>query len=150
MTPLHVVMVGVPAHGHMNPHLPVLAELVARGHRVEVTTPSGFAPAVAATGATVVPVTSVLPDEDRGETWPEDPVAGMARFLDEGMHVLPQARAAFDADRPDVLIGDIGSYPARVLAHRWSRPLVQLSPTFRELWTLVADGVMDDPPSFLT
>ena len=108
MTPLHVVMVGVPAHGHMNPHLPVLAELVARGHRVEVTTPSGFAPAVAATGATVVPVTSVLPDEDRGETWPDDPVAGMARFLDEGIHVLPQARAALVADRPDVLLGDIG------------------------------------------
>ena len=94
MTPLHIVMIGVPAHGHMNPHLPVLAELVARGHRVDVTTPAGFAPAVAGTGATVVPVTSVLPDEDRGETWPDDPVAGMARFLDEGVHVLPQARAA--------------------------------------------------------
>ncbi len=130
MSALHVVMIGVPAHGHMNPHLPVLAELVARGHRVEVTTPSGFAAAVAGTGATVVPVTSVLPDEDSGETWPDDPVAGMARFLDEGVHVLPQARAAFDGDRPDVLLGDIGSYPARVLAHRWSRPLVQLSPTY--------------------
>ncbi len=130
MTPLHIVMIGVPTHGHMNPHLPVLAELVARGHRVEVTTPSGFAPAVAGTGAAVVPVTSVLPDEDRGETWPDDPVAGMARFLDEGIHVLPQAHAAFDDDRPDVLLGDIGSYPARVLAHQWSRPFVQLSPTY--------------------
>ena len=130
MTPLHIVMIGVPAHGHMNPHLPVLAELVARGHRVEVTTPAGFAPAVAATGATVMPVTSVLPDEDRGETWPDDPIAGMARFLDEGIHVLPQARAVLDGDRPDVLLGDIGSYPARVLAHQWSRPLVQLSPTY--------------------
>jgi MGT family glycosyltransferase len=130
MTPLHIVMVGVPAYGHMNPHLPVLAELVARGHRVEVTTPSGFAPAVAATGATVVPVTSVLPDEARGETWQDDPIAGMARFLDEGIHVLPQARNAFDGDRPDVLLGDIGAYPARVLAHRWSRPFVQLSPTY--------------------
>ena len=54
----------------------------------------------------------------------------MARFLDEGVHVLPQARAAFDDDRPDVLLGDIGSYPARVLAHQWSRPLVPLSPTY--------------------
>jgi macrolide glycosyltransferase len=130
MDALHIVVIGVAAHGHMNPHLPVLAELVARGHRVEVTTPPAFAASVAATGATVVPVTSVLPDEDRGETWPEDPVAGMARFLDEGVHVLPQARTAFDGDRPDVLLGDIGAYPARVLAHQWSRPLVQLSPTY--------------------
>jgi macrolide glycosyltransferase len=127
---VHVVVIGVPAHGHMNPHLPVLAELVARGHRVDVTSPSAFASSVGATGATVVPVTSVLPDEDRGETWPDDPVAGMARFLDEGVHVLPQARAAFDGNRPDVLLGDIGAYPARVLAHQWHRPLVQLSPTY--------------------
>ena len=130
MTPLSVLAVGVPAHGHMNPHLPVLAELVARGHRVAVTAPPSFAGAVAGTGATVVPVTSVLPDEDRGETWPDDPVAGMARFLDEGVHVLPQVLAARDGDRPDVLLGDIGAYPARVLAHRWGRPLVQLSPTY--------------------
>ena len=116
----------------------VLAPLNAVGDREgctrhadgSVTTPTGFAPAVAGTGATVVPVTSVLPDEERGETWPDDPVAGMARFLDEGVHVLPQARAAFDGDRPDVLLGDIGAYAARVLAHRWSRPLVQLSPTY--------------------
>jgi len=54
----------------------------------------------------------------------------MARFLDEGIHVLPQARAALVDDRPDVLLGDIGSYPARVLAHQWSRPFVQLSPTY--------------------
>ncbi len=130
MHPLHIAMIGVPAHGHMNPHLPVLAELVARGHRVSATSPPPFAGAVAATGARVVPVTSVLPDEDRGGTWPDDPVTGMALFLDEGVHVLPQARAAFDGDRPDVLIGDIGAYPARVLAHRWAVPLVQLSPTY--------------------
>jgi UDP:flavonoid glycosyltransferase YjiC (YdhE family) len=64
---LHIVMIGVPAHGHMNPHLPVLTELAARGHRVEVSTANGFAPAVAATRATAVPVTSALPDEHRGE-----------------------------------------------------------------------------------
>ncbi|MEQ3550231.1 macrolide family glycosyltransferase [Pseudonocardia nematodicida] len=128
--PLHIVMIGVAAHGHMNPQLPVVAELVARGHRVEVTTPPPFAAAVAATGASVVEVGSVLPDEERGETWSDDPVAGMARFLAEGRHVLPQAVSAFDADRPDVLIGDIGAYAARVLAHRWDRPLVQLSPTY--------------------
>ena len=54
----------------------------------------------------------------------------MARFLDEGVHVLPQVLAARDGDRPDVLLGDIGAYPARVFAHRWGRPLVQLLPTY--------------------
>src|SRR6185503_19992904 len=60
----------------------------------------------------------------------DEPAAGMDRFLDEGIHVLPQARAALVDDRPDVLLGDIGSYPARVLAHQWSRPFVHLSPTY--------------------
>lgn len=75
-------MIGVPAHGHMSPHLPVLAELVARGHRVEVTTPTGFAPAVAATGATVVWSPSAPPP-------PAAPPAPRAPTASQGLHETP-------------------------------------------------------------
>ncbi|MDD7940172.1 glycosyltransferase [Actinomycetospora lutea] len=127
----HILMVGVAAHGHTNPHLPVIAELVARGHRVTYAIPAAFAAAVAATGATPLVHTSVLPDQDRGEQWPTDPVAGTALFLDEAVQALPQIADALGSEGPDVAdiaLYDIGGYPAIVLARRYGIPAVQLSP----------------------
>ncbi|WP_214406837.1 macrolide family glycosyltransferase [Pseudonocardia lacus] len=125
----HVLMVGVGAHGHTNPHLPVVAELVERGHRVSYAIPAPFAEAVAATGADPLVITSTLPDETRDEQWPTDPVTGMGLFLDDAVLVLPQLEAALADDRPDVVLYDIGGYAGRALAHRWGVPLVQLSPS---------------------
>lgn len=126
---MHIVMVAAGAHGHVNPNLPVIAELVARGHRVRYAVPEPFLEAAASTGATPLVTTSVLPGTPGGpERWPEDPIEGMSSFLDEAVHVTPQLVAALDDDRPDLLLADIGGYPARVLACRWGLPLVQLSP----------------------
>ncbi|GAA4925466.1 MGT family glycosyltransferase [Actinomycetospora succinea] len=124
----HVLMVGVAAHGHTNPHLPVIAELVRRGHRVSYAIPATFADTVAATGATPLVHTSVLPDQSRGEQWPTDPVAGTALFLDEAVQSLPQIAEALGDDVPDVALYDIGGYPAIVIARRFGIPAVQLSP----------------------
>lgn len=141
----HVLMVGVAAHGHTHPHLPVIAELVARGHRVTYAIPAAFAEMVAATGATPLVHTSVLPDQSRGEQWPTDPVVGTALFLDEAMGSLPQIERALGDDVPDVALYDIGGYPAIVLARRWGVPAVQLSPA------LVAwDGYEEDLAEHLT
>ncbi|EHR63221.1 glycosyltransferase, MGT family [Saccharomonospora cyanea NA-134] len=120
-------MVTVGAHGHVNPHLPVLAELVERGHRVSMAVPASFAEAAASSGATPLIVDSDLPDETRGEQWPDGGVEAMELFLDEGRGVLPQLEAALANDRPDAVLYDIGGYAGRALAHRWNLPLLQLS-----------------------
>jgi MGT family glycosyltransferase len=125
----HVLMVTVGAHGHVNPHLPVLAELVERGHRVTVAVPASFAEIAASTGATPLVYVSGLPDETRGEKWPTDPIEGMSVFVEDAVTVLPQLEAALTDDRPDVVLYDIGGYPGRALATRWGIPVVQLSPT---------------------
>jgi len=135
----HVLMVGAGAHGHTHPHLPVVAELVERGHRVTYAIPAPFADAVASTGATPLVHTSVLPDENRGEQWPSDPVDGTARFLDEAVHALPQIEAALTGDRPDAVLYDIGGYPGIVLARGWGVPAIQLSPAM-----VAWDGFSDD------
>jgi macrolide glycosyltransferase len=124
---VHIVMVGAGAHGHINPNLPVIAELVARGHRVQYAVPTAFAALAASSGATPLPHTTELPDGVE-QPWPDDPVAGMQLFLDEGRHVTPQLEAALQHDRPDVFLADIGGYAARVLGVRWGVPCVQLSP----------------------
>jgi MGT family glycosyltransferase len=123
----HVLLVTVGAHGHVNPHLPVLAELVEREHRVSVAVPQPFAEIVSSTGATPLVYVSGLPDETRGEKWPTDPVEGMSVFVEDAIRVLPQLEAALADHRPDVVLYDIGGFAGRALAMRWAIPLVQLS-----------------------
>ena len=124
----HILMAGVGAHGHVYPHLPVIAELIERGHRVTYAIPNSFAEIVASTGAAPLVHTSVLPDQSRGQQWPTDVVEGVSLFLNEAIQALPQITAALDRDRPSAVLYDIGGYCGHVLARRWQLPLVQLSP----------------------
>jgi MGT family glycosyltransferase len=51
----HALFVNVPMHAHINPTLPLVRELVARGERVRYYATPPFAPAIEASGATFVP-----------------------------------------------------------------------------------------------
>ena len=48
-----VTFLNIAMHGHVNPTLPVVAELVRRGHSVTYHTSPAFREEIAATGATV-------------------------------------------------------------------------------------------------
>ncbi|HST39208.1 MAG TPA: macrolide family glycosyltransferase [Conexibacter sp.] len=130
--PRHFAIFAVPAHGHVNPALGVVAELAARGHRVTFAVTEQFAPAVRAAGATPVFYATTWPTtaEGRAAQWDGDAVQAYTWFLDEAIAVLPQLADAYAEDRPDVVLYDIGGYPGHVLAHRWGVPAVQLSPTY--------------------
>nr|WP_245657476.1 macrolide family glycosyltransferase [Herbidospora mongoliensis] len=124
-------MFAVPAHGHVNPSLAVISELVRRGHRVTFPTTEDFAEAIAASGARPLLHDSVFPAP--GKPWPyadDDILMAFRSFLDEAVHVLPQVEKLYADDRPDLILYDIGGYPGRVLAHKWDIPIVQLSPTY--------------------
>lgn len=64
--PAHIAIFSFAAHGHVNPSLEVIRELVARGHRVTYAIPPAFADKVARTGAEVKPWHSTLPTPDDG------------------------------------------------------------------------------------
>ncbi|MFD7123115.1 MULTISPECIES: macrolide family glycosyltransferase [Streptomyces] len=121
-------MIGIPIVSHVLPGLGIVRELVARGHRVTYANDPVMADRIQATGAELVPCTSVLPVADNN--WPTDPVAAMGLFLDEATQALPQLRAAYDHDPADLYLYDIGAYAARALAESQGRPLMQLSPSF--------------------
>ncbi|QXE38959.1 macrolide-inactivating glycosyltransferase [Streptomyces sp. GMY02] len=122
-------MFSIAAHGHVNPSLDIIRELVARGHRVSYAIPALFAEKVAATGAEPVIYTSVLPGpDDDPEAWGTELVDNLEPFLDDAIQALPQLAVAFEDDLPDLVLSDITSYPAPVLAHRWGVPYLQLSP----------------------
>ena len=48
---MHLAFVSIPAYGHVNPTLPLVAELVGRGHRVTYFTSADFGPRIRAAGA---------------------------------------------------------------------------------------------------
>lgn len=126
--PAHIAMFSIAAHGHVNPSIEVIRELVARGHRVSYAIPASFAEKVAETGATPVIYTSTLPTDDDPEAWGTELIDNLEPFLDDAIQVLPQLAAAFERDEPELVLHDITSYPAPVLAHRWGVPAVSLSP----------------------
>ncbi|MEU5807676.1 macrolide-inactivating glycosyltransferase [Streptomyces sp. NPDC047718] len=124
----HIAMFSIAAHGHVNPSIEVIRELVARGHRVSYAIPASFAEKVAATGATPVVWSSTLPTDDEPEAWGTELIDHLEPFLDDAVQALPQLAGAFEGDEPDLVLHDITAYPARVLAHRWGVPAVSLSP----------------------
>ncbi|WP_432057889.1 glycosyltransferase [Streptomyces sp. bgisy022] len=131
MTPpaAHIAMFSIAAHGHVNPSLEVIRELVARGHRVTYAIPPQFAEKVAAVGAEPKVWNSTLPGPDADpEAWGTTLLDNVEPFLDDAVQALPQLTAAYEGDTPDLVLHDIAAYPARVLAHRWGVPAVSLSP----------------------
>ncbi|MFJ9733770.1 macrolide-inactivating glycosyltransferase [Streptomyces sp. NPDC101171] len=127
--PAHIAMFSAALHGHVNPSLEVIRELVARGHRVTYAIPPAFAGKVAATGARPVLYDSTLPGPDADpEAWGSTLLDHVEPFLNDAVQALPQLAAAYEGDEADLVLHDITSYPARVLAHRWGVPAVSLSP----------------------
>ncbi|WP_236728544.1 macrolide family glycosyltransferase [Mycolicibacterium obuense] len=143
---LHILVVAASAPSHMYPHLAVIRELVDRGHRVSYAVGGHLSSLVEPTCADVVPCSSVLPGAPGAPTAfdDDDPVAGMRIFLDEAIHVLPQLRSAFDTDRPDLVLYDIGGMAGPVAAELWGVPAAQLSPS-EVAW----DGYYDDMAAIL-
>ncbi|MFD1147238.1 macrolide family glycosyltransferase [Saccharothrix hoggarensis] len=140
----HIAFLNIPGHGHVNPTLPVVTELVERGHRVTYAVDPGFADVVERVGATAVAYPTTLPTDDR--EWPTGMAAAMRLFLAEAKSVLPVLEAAYADDRPDVVVYDIGAWTARLLAGRWGVPAIQFSPTFvaYEGWEEDMGDLIDD------
>ncbi|WP_062349636.1 macrolide family glycosyltransferase [Herbidospora yilanensis] len=127
----HIAMFAVPAHGHVNPSLALLAELVKRGHRVTFPTTSHFVDAITTAGAEPLLHDSVFPAP--GKPWPyadDDLLMAFKSFFDEAVHVLPQMEKLYADDRPDLVLYDIGGYAGHALARMWGIPVIQLSPTY--------------------
>lgn len=142
---MHIAVVASSALSHMHPHLAVVRELVDRGHRVTYLVGGHLAHLARPTGADVVGYDSLLPGSAGAGHWPDDDIAGMRMFLDDSIHVLPQVLDALDADRPGIVLYDIGGFAGPVAADRWAVPSAQLSPSIVAWDTYREDmaGVLD-------
>lgn len=123
----HIGVFTFPAYAHIAPAVPMLAELVRRGHRVSCFVTERFAELVRGAGAEPV----VYPSGFPWATGPSgSPLENILDFFEEAIAPLATAAARFDGDRPDIVAHDLAaSETARLLARAWDVPVVQLCPT---------------------
>lgn len=127
----HVVFVAPPAPGHVYPSLPLVEQLVARGHRVSCVTSPSLAPVARQAGAVVLeldwsPDISALVE---GEFTVETLVADMEGLLTATRTALPGLLAALRREPPRLICCD--SVPlGPLLAGLFGAPLVAMVPTF--------------------
>jgi MGT family glycosyltransferase len=151
---MHFAFVCLPATGHVYPTLPVVAELVRRGHRVTYATSAKYAAAVESAGALFfengedlssqfprfgAPAPSSPAQDDAGRS----PRAGMLAGLGAGMmsglleRLLERAREEFPAllsrlgtDQPDAVCYDAMTLAGKMAAMKLDLPDVALLPTY--------------------
>src|SRR5262249_26090274 len=111
----------VPAHGHVNPSLPLAAELVRRGHDIVYYLTESYRAKVEATGANFQPYTSIHDDyfDGRGLDGSRPQLAANYLITTTG-EVLPELIEIVRQARPDYILLDCmcpwGSMVAQVLS----------------------------------
>jgi MGT family glycosyltransferase len=119
----HIGFVALPAAGHVNPTLPLVAELVRRGHRVSYAAGADHAEAITAAGATALPA----------RTSSVRPTGSLHQMLLAGVEicrtVVPALEELLQADRPGLFCYDVLTPYGPLLAHRLGVPTVVTVPT---------------------
>ncbi|GAA1669184.1 macrolide family glycosyltransferase [Fodinicola feengrottensis] len=127
----HYLFTSVSASGHLNPTLPLVRELVDRGHRVSYVTDAKRRVEVEAAGATLVPTVWGGVDAGGALTFGPEMVLGRIRHLiAETRASYPVLMERFERDRPDAVCFDISTLLGRVLAEKLAVPDITLVPVF--------------------
>ena len=152
----HFAFVTLPAHGHVNPTLPLVRELLRRGHRVSYATGPELLPAVRETGATPVELPWIL-DTDTLARAIADPdymaenlSVMMDSFLDITKDCLPLLIEHFQHDRPDMVCCEKRTVGA-ALADKLDVPEATLVPHFAsneyfDMWELLMPAFDPEAP----
>jgi MGT family glycosyltransferase len=122
----NVAFLNIAMHGRVNPTLPVVAELVRRGHSVSYHTSPAFSVEIAATGATV----HLYPGGEQPLPDPPTPVTlvdGLARTTVE---VLPAVLTDLRVSRPDLVVHDSACPWGAVAAQKLGIPAASSFTTF--------------------
>ncbi|OZM80206.1 macrolide family glycosyltransferase [Pseudonocardia sp. MH-G8] len=128
----HLLFVALAGHGHVTPTLPLVEELVRRGHRVDYATSGEFGDAVTGTGARWVPLPPLVPFVPPAQV----DAAVIAFWL---RHYFRALRATYPVllerartDRPDGICYDVTNWPGRLVATELGIPAVRCIPNLAE------------------
>lgn len=125
-----IVVLNLPAHGHINPTLPVVTELVQRGHEVLYYNTEEFRPPIERTGATFR--TYPEPELTSAElTRIVGNLVNVTRLLfAESKRLLPFLLRELEREQPDVVVFDSITLWGMQAAHMLRLPSVSSISTF--------------------
>lgn len=122
----HIAVLNIPAHGHINPTLAIIKELVSRQFRVTYATTEEFASTIRAMGAEPALFRSAFPSGPiTRDLFSQNKDSLPLLFLDEATHVLPQFEEIFKNDKPDLVIYDSMSIAGRLYVEKNKVPAIQ-------------------------
>lgn len=125
----HFVFVVGPGAGHVNPTLPLVEELTARGNRVTYITGEPFRSAVTASGAATLDVRWEAPVPEVGQGVAEVIRSTICSMQRQAQESFATTVAHFQQDPPDAVCYDSLAPLGTLLADKLSVPSVMLSPT---------------------
>ncbi len=127
-----IVVLSVPAWGHVNAVLPIVAELVRRGHQVVAFNEAGFEPIFRSTGADFVayPADSIRHDDFARSLADGDLVRWMYLIFRVTPGLIDFVVGALRDERPDVVVFDGVALWAEMSANKLHLPSVSISTTF--------------------
>jgi MGT family glycosyltransferase len=146
-----VLFVCLAGHGHVTPTLPLVAELVRRGHRVEYACGPEFMEAIGQTGAQWVAMPGLAPFIPPAQVGPEIVALWFRHFFAGLAATYPVLLAHCRTHRPDAVVYDATNWPARLVARRMGLRAVRTIPnlaeneTYSQVNDALNSGLKDDP-----
>lgn len=134
-----IAYVGLPAHGHTNPTLPVMKELVERGHEVLYYNAEWFRAKVEPTGVTFCALPEPLPKEREVSEALQELIHASLIISRMSAHLARFLIEEFELEQPDMVIYDSAAMWGYVAARTHHIPNICFITTF----------VMDGSQGFL-
>jgi MGT family glycosyltransferase len=149
--PRRLLFVALAGHGHVTPTLPLVTELVRRGHRVEYACGPEFGDAVAEAGAKWVALPGLPAFVPPAEVGPEVVALWFRHFFAGLAATYPVLLDHCREQRPDGVVYDATNWPAWVVARRLGLRAVRTVPnlaeneTYSQVDDAITAGLDDDP-----
>jgi MGT family glycosyltransferase len=118
------VFINVPSTSHINPTLPLVQELIERGHSVTYYLTDAYRQAVEATGATFRSYQSKIDQIKKAANSSGKPVGLPMYMLDESLYIIPQILDSIREEQPDGIVYDTMCVTGRLLAEILHIPAV--------------------------